>query len=217
MKRKNGEMKKLIFSGLFLFYILSANSQEPKSVMLQDLEKTKSTDQSTITTATIKSATRLFKDKDDLTSVILVIPADSIVNVLSSDDTFLKVDFQGSTGYIYTRHAEINKTVLAQKSVGTNSSTSPDDQYIQGNRPVQESRIDRYSYLESKYGSTMASRLYSGKIWKGMNSQMVKDSWGSPKKITRIISSNTIREEWIYNNTWLSFQNSTLTGWGPVK
>ena len=30
----------------------------------------------------------------------------------------------------------------------------------------------------------MAARLYAGKIWKGMNSEMVKDSWGQRKRST---------------------------------
>jgi hypothetical protein len=50
-----------------------------------------------------------------------------------------------------------------------------------------------------------------------MNTQMVKDSWGSPKKINRVISSNMVKEEWIYKNSWLYFENSTLADWGPVK
>ena len=28
----------------------------------------------------------------------------------------------------------------------------------------------------------MAARLYAGKIWKGMNSEMVRDSWGAAAK-----------------------------------
>ena len=44
----------------------------------------------------------------------------------------------------------------------------------------------------------MAARIIAGKIWKGMNSEMVKDSWGNPEKINRIISGNVIKEEWIY-------------------
>ena len=63
----------------------------------------------------------------------------------------------------------------------------------------------------------MAARLYAGKIWKGMNSEMVKDSWGAAEKINRVISGNIIKEEWIYKNTWLYFENNTLLEWGPVK
>jgi hypothetical protein len=83
--------------------------------------------------------------------------------------------------------------------------------------PMADQQQTRYSYLENKYGTNMASRLITGKIWKGMNSDMVKDSWGMAEKINRIISGNVVKEEWIFKNTWLYFENNTLLEWGPVK
>ena len=83
--------------------------------------------------------------------------------------------------------------------------------------PIQEQQQSRFSYLENKYGSNMAARLLSGKIWKGMNSEMVKDSWGISEKINRIVSGNIIKEEWIYRNTWLYFENNSLVEWGAIK
>jgi hypothetical protein len=63
----------------------------------------------------------------------------------------------------------------------------------------------------------MASRLIAGKIWKGMTGEMVRDSWGKPSKINRVISSNTIKEEWIYRSTWLYIEDDVLMTWGPVQ
>ena len=63
----------------------------------------------------------------------------------------------------------------------------------------------------------MAARLIAGKIWKGMTTDMVQDSWGTPKKINRVISGNIVKEEWIYMNSWLLFENDTLSEWGPVN
>jgi hypothetical protein len=63
----------------------------------------------------------------------------------------------------------------------------------------------------------MAARLDAGKIWKGMTAEMVQDSWGVPQKINRVISGNNIREEWIYRNSWLFFENDRLIEWGPVR
>jgi hypothetical protein len=204
-------MKKLLLSALFLILITSLKSQETKTDVLQGLEKNQANDQTALNTAKIKSATRLFKDKDDLTSVILVIPQDSTVYVIGSDDTFLQVDFGGNEGFIYARHAEINKPVTVEVSAATDPSAAYEAV------PVREPKMSRYEYLEKKYGSSTAARLYSHKIWKGMNSRMVQDSWGSPKKINRFINDNEVNEEWYYSNTWLHFQNNILTDWGPVK
>jgi hypothetical protein len=50
-----------------------------------------------------------------------------------------------------------------------------------------------------------------------MNSEKVKDSWGIAEKINRIVSGNIIKEEWIYRNTWLYFENNSLVEWGAIK
>ncbi|MFO7620277.1 MAG: hypothetical protein R6W81_03310, partial [Bacteroidales bacterium] len=82
---------------------------------------------------------------------------------------------------------------------------------------TQKEVISRFAYLEGKYGSAMAARLDAGKIWKGMTKDMVQDSWGTPQKINRVISGNIIKEEWIYRNSWLYFENDNLVEWGPVR
>ena len=62
----------------------------------------------------------------------------------------------------------------------------------------------------------MAALLFAGKIWKGMSSDMVKDSWGAPLKINRVIG-DVVKEEWIFKNSWLFIENDHLVEWGPVK
>lgn len=186
-------MKKVLLVTLILFLTFSAKSQ---------------TGSQPAATATMKSSSRLFSMKDDLTSVILIVPVDSTVIVLDSDSTYYHVVFQDNEGYIFRKHAVMDKTPVVKKTVQQEA------------RPVQQQQNQeqsRFSYLENKYGTNMAVRLMSGKIWKGMNSSMVNDSWGNALKINRIIDGNTIKEEWVYNNTWLYFEDNTLVEWGPVK
>ena len=205
-------MKNLFISSFILIYTLSVNAQAGKTDVLQNLEKNQPDYQSTSVTAELKSASRLFADKEDLTSVIMVIPSGSTVNVLGSDSTYLHVDFEGNNGYINASHAVIKKFFVAVSSEAQKEQAVPERRVVQ---PQQ--KISRYEYLENKYGTRIGRRLSEGKIWKGMSSEMVKDSWGSPKKITRVISGNIIKEEWFYKNTWLYIQNSVLAEWGPVK
>jgi hypothetical protein len=161
--------------------------------------------------AALKSSSRLFKVKEDLTSVILIIPKDSIVAVLGSDSTYLKVAYQNNEGYIFRRDA-----LLIADVVITTPPSKP--QTIQAEQQVPAtSQSTRYKYLEGKYGTTMGTRLYERKIWKGMNSGMLKDSWGPAQKITRQVDGNLIKEEWLYNKTWLYLENNMLIDWGPIK
>jgi hypothetical protein len=202
-------MKRLLFISLILVCAYSIKAQTNKTEKLQALEQNQPAGQN-IGTATLKSASRLFATKDDLTSVILIIPSDSVVTVLDSDSTYLHVVFDQNEGYIFKRQAILDKIPQARQVTQSQPS-------IQETQPVQEQQQSRLSYLENKYGSNMAARLISGKIWKGMNSDMVKDSWGIAEKVNRVVSGNTIQENWTYRNSWLYFENNTLIDWGPVK
>jgi hypothetical protein len=198
-------MKKILIFTILIIGAISIKAQA------QNFKTYKSDNQNITQTATLKSASRLFAIKDDLTSVILIIPIDSVVTVLDTDSIYFHVVFNENEGYIFKRTAVLNTTPVI---ISQASRSKQPEQAIQ---PVQEQQESRFSYLEKKYGSSMAARLNSGKIWKGMNSEMVRDSWGSPQKINREISGNLIKEEWIYKNSWLYLENNTLVEWGPVN
>lgn len=200
-------MKKLLFTALLLVGVLSARAQSDNSDQSNARESNQAQGQDITMTATLKNASRLFKLRYDLSSVIMLIPEGAVVEVLDSDSTYLHVSYQDNDGYIYRKQAVINKT-----PVDINSNQPAID-----TQSVQSQADDRYTALETKYGTAMAARIYAGKIWKGMNSDMVRDSWGTPEKVNRTVSGNTIKEEWIYRSTWLYFENNTLLQWGPVK
>jgi hypothetical protein len=203
---------KIISIPLFVIaLVLPCNGQSSKAEALEMLEGTSLSQQQISSTATMTSSSRLFGDKNDLTSVIMIIPSGSSVSVLGSDSTYFQVSYEDYEGYIFRRHAAIDKT-----PVNATQSEQPQKQ-VQNAEPVQNEQMSRFAYLESKYGSTMAARLNSGKIWKGMNAEMVRDSWGTAEKINRQISGNIIKEEWIFKNTWLYFENNTLVDWGPIQ
>lgn len=204
-------MKKIIFSFLFFLSIAVVQARVNKTDRLQNLEKNSVEYQDGTVTATLKSSSRLFGSKDDLTTVILIIPAGTNVQVLGWDTTYLKVLFEDNEGYIFKRQAVID--VKPAQPQTANQAERP----VQTEQPVQQQQVSRFSYLENKYGSNLAARLNSGKIWKGMSGEMVQDSWGSPQKTDRVINGNVIKEEWIYNNTWLYIENNMLTDWGPVR
>lgn len=204
-------MKKILFITLLIIGAIPLKAQTNKADQLQTLEQNQSANQNVTATATLKSSSRLFGTKDDLTSVILIIPADSIVSVLDSDSTYLHVVFEGNEGYIFKRHAVLDKIAVNTPQTIRSQPEAKETQ------PVQEQQQSRFSYLENKYGSNMAARLIAGKIWKGMNAEMANDSWGTAEKINRIISGNVVKEEWIFKNTWLYFENNTLVEWGPIR
>ena len=223
-------MKYLVVTILLAASFYSVHAQESRSGILEDLERDKTTNQQTQSafTATIKSATRLFEDKNDLTSVITVIPSGSEVDVLGADSTYLRVVYDEIEGFILKRHAIIKQVPMSDRrdvaasdpsgQAPSRSQPQSQTQPQQQSQPQQQQQQEsRFTYLENKYGSSMASRLIAGKIWKGMSGEMVRDSWGKPLKINRVISGNTVKEEWIYKTTWLYIEDDFLMTWGPVQ
>ena len=212
-------MEKLFSLLLLLSLAFSVPAQDNRSVILQDLEKNQATNQNVTSSATLKSASRLFADKNDLTSVILVIPSGSEVEVLGADSTYLHVVFDENEGYILRRHAVMNEVSVASRTSSQSQTAEqeavPQQEQQQQQQPQQ--KVSRFTYLENKYGTDMASKLIQGKVWKGMTAEMVRDSWGKPLKINRVITSNTIKEEWIYKSSWLYIENDVLRDWGPIR
>jgi hypothetical protein len=199
-------MKKFILPTLFIIGVFSIYAQTDKTTLLENLEANQYQAQENTPTATVKTSTRLFKLKDDLTTVIQIIPSGSVVSVLGSDSTYFHISFEENEGYILKKHAVLDKVPTTFSELQTVRDAKA------------QAKVDsRYTMLVGKYGETMAERIYAGKIWKGMNSDMVRDSWGAAAKINRVINGNVIREEWIYRSTWLYFENNTLVEWGPAQ
>jgi hypothetical protein len=123
----------------------------------------------------------------------------------------LHVVFEENEGYIFKKHAVLNEAPADTVTVRQPEPVQEQEQ------PAPQKQVSRFSYLESKYGSNMAARLIAGKIWKGMTAEMVRDSWGSPVKINRVIRNNSAKEEWIFKNTWLYIENNSLVEWGPIS
>ena len=84
-------MKKLLYFVLIIFLTLNIQAQTNKSEILMNLEQSQSTNQDNTPTATTKSSTRLFGSKDDLTTVIFIIPSGSTVSVLGGDSTYFHI------------------------------------------------------------------------------------------------------------------------------
>lgn len=221
-------MKRLLSFLFALSIVIPVQSQNNRADILEEMERSQGQGQQDqdheqlvqqqSPTATLKSAVRLFGTRDDLTSVIMIIPSGSKVNILESDSTYYLVSFDNNKGYIFKRQAVIDSE--GYSPVEKRQSSLPDPGVKTGEEERTIARPEpqnRFSYLENKYGTATAARINSGKIWKGMTAEMVRDSWGSPVKINRVVSGNTMKEEWTFRSTWLYFENNILMDWGPVK
>ena len=198
-------MKKIMFLITFSALLLSSLTASGDQEMQQKPNTDVFSIQDQKLTATTIASTRLFAEKEDLTSVILVVPSGAVVEVLGSDSTYYRIIFDDAEGFIFKRHARLDP---APKE------TAP---VVQQNVQPQENQDSRLAYLQKKYGHDMAERLYAGKIWKGMTSQMVQDSWGPPIQVNSSVNTTPVRYEWVYKSSCLYIENNTLVNWGPLR
>ena len=76
---------------------------------------------------------------------------------------------------------------------------------------VNDVNNKRSSDLIRKYGYSNGIRISQGKIWLGMNVDMTLDSRGIPYRVNRSQGNWGIREQWIYTDAYLYFENGILT------
>lgn len=203
----------------FLFFLLaivtvSLAAQADKTNVLQDLEKGNKDQQQT---ATLKYSSRLFGEKDDMTTVIMVIPSGSTVTVLGSDSTYYNVAFNDDKGFIFKRDAVIDDAATHDLKAARQMYNQQQNELQTQQLPASNPEVSRLSNLETKYGLKVAALISAGKIWKGMSPDMIRDSWGEPAKVSKTFEGNMVKEEWVYKNTWLYIENNILKDWGPIE
>ena len=157
------------------------------------------------------SVCRLFADMDNISTVISYIPKDTELEVTGESGEYLLVLYDETDGFILKRKVSFIDSkgeVLIQPL----QPVVPDNMNFNEFVPV-----DRYSILVDKYGQKTGDAIFNNKIWKGIDNNMVKDSWGKPLYINREIKSDVVVEQWIYSKSWLLFNNGILVDWGPNR
>ncbi len=172
-----------------------------------------------------KGAVRLFGDKDDLTSVIQIVPEGTVVEVIKADTAYTLVRFSEVEGYIRSDKLTASLPVVyaSQPTQKAQEATAQvyQEQAVPA-RPQAEMQqeyapANRYEALVSMYGADIGIPLYQHKVWKGINTDMARDSWGKPIQINRTYVDQSVDEEWIYSKKYLYFRDGVLIEWGPVK
>ncbi len=64
-----------------------------------------------------------------------------------------------------------------------------------------------------KYGNDIGTRVYEGRVWKGMTESMLKDSWGKPDKIHTNKYKWGVFTQYYYGNITYFFKNGKLIDW----
>ena len=145
-----------------------------------------------------ESTARFFRDMENMSSVIQMIPKDIEVQVFEPIGDYYSAFFDGEYGFL-----PISKV----KPVNF------DPEIFKIKPETLTVKQDKYAFLIEKYGQEDADQIFAGKIWKGMTKDMVLDSWGKPKQIDRYIGKTSVKEDWYYNSKVLFIKDGKLVSW----
>jgi len=76
---------------------------------------------------------------------------------------------------------------------------------------VENSDMNRTIGIINKWGYTDGKRIAEGKIWPGMTIDMTLESWGIPYRVNVTRGTWGIREQWVYSDAYLYFENGILS------
>ncbi|MGC9470305.1 MAG: hypothetical protein ACP5D1_02050 [Bacteroidales bacterium] len=154
------------------------------------------------------SGTRLFEDMENLSSVLMIIPAGEKVRIYSEFEDYYLAEYKGVSGYI--RIDQTRFTEETEKKVKEAWAREHPEEMSH-----QEVSVDstREEILVKRYGREMGEKIARGAIWRGMNRSMVYDSWGKPLNVDRYHELDKTVEVWSYRNVALYFENGELKNW----
>ncbi len=70
---------------------------------------------------------------------------------------------------------------------------------------------DEADSYRQKFGPDIFDTILQGNVRLGMTKEMCKLSWGNPKSINETITASGKKEQWVYSDNYLYFENGVLT------
>jgi hypothetical protein len=169
----------------------------------------------------VSSESLKIRKKDDSSADILFQPKKGeIIELIDYGDfnDYWKVSYKNSFGYVndvfIQQTSEIQnfkKILIAKKTL------KAEEQKLLNTKRLAGQKENRKKDLIKRYGAEIANKILAGKIWLGMSSEMAKESWGLPEQNNRTVGTWGTHEQWVYGDTYLYFENGTLTSWQDSK
>jgi hypothetical protein len=157
-------------------------------------------------------------------SMISAIKEKSKVIILEESGGYYKVTYGSVTGWVikaalmsevnYNRRNEAEKAKALAEIQNQKEIKKADS--IASAKELQADKValaERKTELIKKYGTEVAQKILAKKIWIGMTTEMALESWGEPDDNNRSVGSWGVHEQWIYDDTYVYFENGKLTSW----
>lgn len=155
----------------------------------------------------VKHSAPLLKKPSNLSPEITKIDNGTILELLDFNDMFFKVYYANKIGYIWQFYLEQDPSIEHFK---TAKQKENDIKKIKLRETLSAQKKEE---ILKKYGKYWGEIIAENKVKIGMTTEMVIASWGKPTDINRSIGSWGKHEQWIYNGSYLYFEDGVLTAW----
>jgi DNA-binding protein H-NS len=153
--------------------------------------------------------TKVYAGRGTWKDEVGTIPKGTTIMAFDFKDNYYFVAYDTLSGYVMSMNVETldereRKVELQRKRV--------QNQAAQAQKRVNELQARRKSLI-SKYGTDAGQKISDRKIWLGMTKEMAEESWGKPRDINRTVGSWGVKEQWVYSDAYLYFDNGILNSW----
>lgn len=143
-----------------------------------------------------------------------VLTENKVFSILGYENEYLKIAYNNKIGFVNTVWAENNDAIskyIKLKKIEDNHKI-----FQESLKREQEEKIlqqQQEKKILKKYGQKILDRIKGGKIWIGMTSEMARMSIGNPIKINQSVGKWGTHQQWVYDSTYLYFENGILTSY----
>lgn len=156
--------------------------------------------------------------KRNILLIVFIITTIFTINVFSQvNDSYMRTHYSQVKDSLLNLKSSYSKIVNVEKS----EVDSLKDLSKSLDKKITDAENDlsqiKHKYFIAKYGKEDGSRVFDGRIWKGMTEQMMRDSWGKPDKTNVNNYAWGKFSQYYYGDVTYFFKNGKLTDWEEKK
>ena len=164
--------------------------------------------------AVIRNGGKIKDAPNPLAKDILIVNSEKNVFILDYVDEYFKICYDENCGYTNTLWIETTPEIA--KYIENKKYIENEIRLENANRIAKQNEFQdkkKVELLIKKYGLKTYNSLREGYYWIGMTTEMALIAFGQPTEINETVGSWGNHQQWVYNSTYLYFENGKLASY----
>jgi len=124
-----------------------------------------------------------------------------------------KEEYQRMQFNLALAQKEIDEKIAVEKLTKEKENKKKEQERIKKEEERKTAIKKRKDNLIAEYGITYGTKIFEGRFWLGMTDEMAIESLGKPEKINKSVGRWGVHEQWVYDSTYLYFENGILNSY----